>query len=390
MYPHGGSGNHGCEAIVRSTIDIIEQIAPNTFQNKILFSTRKHEDEKVGLQNICQILNQQEPITRFSINYIIGVIKRNLLGDTEYFERLTFNNIFKNANEQTLALSIGGDNYCYGRPGFIYFMNKYIRKNKANTILWGCSIEPSAMDAEMVSDLKNYNYVYARETLTYQALLEKGVLNARLCPDPAFLLQTSSITLPKGFVAGNTIGINLSPLIMSLEANEGVAFQSYVELLKYIINETNYQIALIPHVMWDHNDDRQPLKALFDQFKDTDRVVFIAQDDSLNCLQLKYVISQCSALITARTHASIAAYSQCIPTLVVGYSVKALGIAKDLFGTDKGYVFPVQSIKDKLDLTNEFISFVSRKNEIQKHLLEIMPEYKARILKAAYEIKTLH
>ena len=389
MYPHGGSGNHGCEAIVRSTIDIIEQTMPNTFKEKILFSTRKYEYEKAGLQKVCDILNEQEGISPFSLGYILGIIKRNLLGDKDYFERLTFRNIFKNSNKNTLALSIGGDNYCYGRPAFIYFMNKHIRRNDAKTILWGCSIEPSAMDEEMVADLKAYKFIFARETLTYNALIEKGVTGARLCPDPAFFLKTETILLPQGFEAGNTIGINLSPLVMSLEANKGVAFQNYIELIKYIIAETKQQIALIPHVMWDHNDDRTPLKALCDQFKDTGRVVFIAEQDNLNCLQLKYVISQCNMLVTARTHASIAAYSQCVPTLVVGYSVKALGIAKDLFGTDKGYVFPVQSLKNKDDLTNEFKSFAKREHEIRAHLIKMMPEYKARILKATQEINSL-
>lgn len=58
--------------------------------------------------------------------------------------------------------------------------------------------------------------------------------------------------------------------------------------------------------------------------------------------------------IGARTHATIAAYSSCVPTLVVGYSIKARGIAKDLFGTDEGYVLPVQALAKKEDLVNAF------------------------------------
>ena len=57
--------------------------------------------------------------------------------------------------------------------------------------------------------------------------------------------------------------------------------------------------------------------------------------------------------IGARTHATIAAYSP-RPTLVVGYSIKARGIAKDLFGTDEGYVLPVQALAQKEDLVNAF------------------------------------
>lgn len=55
--------------------------------------------------------------------------------------------------------------------------------------------------------------------------------------------------------------------------------------------------------------------------------------------------------IGARTHATIAAYSSLVPTLVVGYSVKARGIARDLFGTEKNYVLPVQLLRKEEDLT---------------------------------------
>ena len=54
--------------------------------------------------------------------------------------------------------------------------------------------------------------------------------------------------------------------------------------------------------------------------------------------------------IGARTHSTIAAYSSGVPTLVVGYSVKAKGIAKDLFGTEENYVLPVQALKEENNL----------------------------------------
>lgn len=390
MYPHGGSNNHGCEAIVRSTLDIMEQAIPDMVKNKILFSSRKHEDTHVNLEEACTIIPEFQPITsKLSADYLIGTIKSKVLGDKDYFDRYSYREVFNNADENTLALSIGGDNYCYGRPGLIYFMNTYVRKNGAKTILWGCSIEPSAMDEEMVADLKQYKFIFARETITYNALLEKGLDNARLCPDPAFLLQPEEFELPKGFEVGNTIGINLSPMIMSYEKNKGAALENYKQLVEYLINETNHQVALIPHVVWDHNDDRIPLKELYKDYKDNDRVIFVAENNDLNCNQLKYVISKCNILIPARTHASIAAYSQCVPTLVVGYSVKARGIADDLFGTQEGYLIPVQSLNDKNDLVELYKDFAKREPEVRTHLEKIMPEYKSRIVEAAKEIGTL-
>jgi len=391
MYPHGGSNNHGCEAIVRSTLDIMQEVVPNAMKNSILFSSRKHEDIHVELEKECQVISEFQPLTsKFSGDYIMGAIKSKLFGEKDFFDKYSYREIFNNADENTLALSIGGDNYCYGRPGHIYFMNTHVRKNGAKTILWGCSIEPSAMDEEMVEDLRQYKFIFARETITYNALLEKGLSNARLCPDPAFLLKPEAFDLPEGFQEGNTIGINLSPMIMSYEKNKGAAFDNYKVLIEYLIKETNHQIALIPHVMWDHNDDRQPLRKLYELFKDSGRVIFVAEDNNLNCGELKYIISKCNIFIAARTHSSIAAYSQCVPTLVVGYSVKARGIAKDLFGQQDGYVLPVQSLKEPNDLIEEYKKFALKEQEIREYLVKTMPEYKSRILKAAQEIATLN
>ena len=76
-----------------------------------------------------------------------------------------------------------------------------------------------------------------------------------------------------------------------------------------------------------------------------------------------------------RTHATIAAYSSCVPTLVVGYSIKARGIAKDLFGTDEGYVLPVQALAQKEDLVNAFDWLYQNAQAQKAHLQQIMPDY---------------
>ena len=50
LYAHGGSGNHGCEAIVRSTIKILKN------QNVVLISSKPEEDKKYELEKICKII----------------------------------------------------------------------------------------------------------------------------------------------------------------------------------------------------------------------------------------------------------------------------------------------------------------------------------------------
>ena len=72
-------------------------------------------------------------------------------------------------------------------------------------------------------------------------------------------------------------------------------------------------------------------------------------------MQLKGYIAKCRFFVGARTHATIAAYSTEVPTLVVGYSIKSRGIAKDIFGSEENYVIPIEQIKEENKLTQAFI-----------------------------------
>lgn len=369
LYPHGGSGNHGCEAIVRSTLKI-------TAANAILYSNAVEEDEKYQLNKLCTLKNAQQPISRKSVLYWKALFQNKVLGMKEAYDVASFNPILKQSSWADFAFSIGGDNYCYGVPTFIYLINKELRKRNVKTILWGCSVEPDAIQGEMLEDLKGYTHIFARESLTYEAMKAKGIEQVSLFPDPAFLLERKDLPLPEGFQEGNTVGINVSPMVIGLEKEKGVTLQNYIELMKYIIKNTDMQIALIPHVVWSHNDDRIPLQLLYNQFKDTGRVCLIG-DHSAE--ELKGYIARCRFMVAARTHASIAAYSEQIPTLVVGYSIKARGIAKDLFGTDENYVIPVQELTSKNSLVKTFCFLVEAEKENLQLLSNVIPQYKMKV-----------
>lgn len=369
LYPHGGSGNHGCEAIVRSTCKI-------TKADITLFSAVPEEDEKVGLDTICNIQSDHCSISRFSLRYLKALLLTKIYGDKTAYDRIHFSPVLKAAKTADYILSIGGDNYCYGVPKFIYLVNKEIRKKGGKTILWGCSVEPECIKGEVLEDLNGYTHIIARESITYQAMVNKGLKQTVLIPDPAFQLNRIDLPLPKNFIGGNTVGINVSPMIIGHESSKGVTLLNYIELINYIINNTDMQVALIPHVVWSHNDDRIPLNILYDRFKETGRICLI-EDHTAE--ELKGYIARCRFLIAARTHASIAAYSEKIPTLVVGYSVKARGIAQDLFGSFEKYVIPVQSLNGKDDMTIAFKWLQDNESNIKQQLDSIIPIVKEKV-----------
>ena len=161
-------------------------------------------------------------------------------------------------------------------------------------------------------------------------------------------------------------------MVIKREKVDGIIIQNYLTLIDYIISNTEMNIAFIPHVVWSNSDDRIPLSSLFNRYKDTGRVVMIKDN---NAELLKGYISCCRYMIAARTHASIAAYSSGVPTIVVGYSVKAEGIAKDLLCGDNSFVVPVQTLTQTDALLDSFISLQRRESSIHSRLDRIIPEY---------------
>ena len=101
-------------------------------------------------------------------------------------------------------------------------------------------------------------------------------------------------------------------------------------------------------------------------------------DPAYNAGQLKYVISKCRMLVAARTHASIAAYSSGVPALVLGYSVKARGIARDLFGSEDGLVVPAGELQSAEKLIEAFCAFEKREDELRRRLEDVLPDFIGR------------
>lgn len=376
-FANGGSGNHGCEAIIRS----IEQILKP--ESKSLSLTPSiDEDIFYGLNDIVELISLSD-VKHNNIEYLKSYLQLKIGRSKFALDIFPYRQILHqiSSNKKCYALSVGGDNYCYGGTDFYEELDRTFHKSDIKTAMIGCSIEPAVIENKNVQrDLLSHEIIIARESLTYKALIDNGIINARLLPDPAFVLNTKLKDLPEGFVTNNTVGINLSPQVNKCSIDGNIVSQSVDKLIESIIVESDMQVALIPHVVWPQSNDMDTLLPLYNKFKETGRVILI---NDCNAEELKGYISRCRFLIAARTHASIAAYSSCVPTLVIGYSVKAKGIAKDIFGTYDNYVLPAQSFTNDRDLIHGFEWLKEHEDSIRQHLQSFMPDY----CKKAYQIK---
>ena len=365
LYYHGGSANHGCEAIVRSTAKLLNVPVA-------LWSSEPDSDREYGLDGIVDIREDKKtPIRSGSMESMRFKINHKLTGSDYLYTKYTHKEFFSMVYPNDIYMSIGGDNYCYAGKDILGHYNKLIHKNRGKTVFWGCSFEPSEMDSATAKDIAMYDLITARESISYE-VLKTANPNTILVSDPAFALDCTMLPLPEGWQDSNTIGVNASPLIMQSSGNSNIAYEAYRRLIKHILSITNSTIALIPHVVINTNDDRVPLRRLYDEFVTTGRVLLL---DDHNCCELKGYISRCRMFVGARTHATIAAYSTCVPTLVLGYSVKSKGIARDIFGSEEHYVLPVQEMQDPNELADGFDWLLYNEDMIRKHLTNTMPEY---------------
>lgn len=379
LYYHFGSSNHGCEAIVRSTKKLFNE-------NVQLYSLNEESDYRYELDRIVKIdPDIKDTVKRNSVEWVISALGNKLFHDDYLYTKYERKGFFSGVRRGDKYLSIGGDNYCYSGQDILSYYNRGIHQKGGKTVLWGCSIEPSMFTPSIEKDLSMYDLIVARESISYEYLKIINPNTLFAC-DPAFTLQKKQIELPEKVFKKKTIGLNISPVIIRREKSAGIAYNNYIQLMKYLLDKTDYNIALIPHVVDRNNDDRVVLNDLYKDINNQERVCLI-QDH--NCMELKYVISQCEFFIGARTHATIAAYSSFVPTLVVGYSTKADGIAKDLFGTSKNYVISVQSLENPLQLTQSFLWLQENERAIYNKLTEIIPKYTQSIHCAINEVENL-
>lgn len=391
MYNHGSSQNHGCEAILRTISGIIDEKYPDTHYT---VSSFRPDDDK-------HFIGEQDGRYEFIYSDLLSrqnsyALRTKILGVFgQLFHRIPlFSVLFKDtvraAREADLIVSVGGDTYSYGKSAGLTTIDNYLRRLCPRSVLWGCSINPELLEGDgqqyKLEGLSRFSLITARESITYEALRSHGLENVKLYPDPAFTLPTAEVTEPMFENGRDIVGVNLSPLICSYESGDGITLRSYTALVRRILDTTDWNIALISHVISKTTNDSDAAREIMKQFPNEERIRLFDRGDAT---QIKGCISKCRFFVAARTHASIAAYSNCIPTLVVGYSVKAKGIAKDLFGNWEGYVLPVESLSDENSLCEAFDSLVKNEDSVRNRLESIMPDYIRRARAAGDEIARL-
>jgi polysaccharide pyruvyl transferase WcaK-like protein len=366
IYGHGGSSNHGNEAIVRGICGLF----PN--QDITLYSFIPEVDKKFGLDQICSIKLHRRYYSFFSIDHIItSFLYRFFRKKTLYFKYI-FTSFLKNVKGTYLLEA--GDQYCENdmlRNMYAY-LNKEINKRGGKTVMLGCTInEEYLLNNKVIKDLQRYSLIIARESITYNALIEAGVnKNSKLAPCPAFIMESSYVNLP---FKEDFICINAGFLSQNNQKYYDLLIENCEKLIDYIICQTHYNIALIPHVNWnEEQSDFNALNTIFEKFKYSNRIKVVEEH---NAPQQKYVMSKCKFMIALRTHVAISSIAAQVPTLITGYKVKSTGIAYDIFPHKMKVLMHIQSLKSNNDFINAFKWLLENETEIRNYMKIAIPNY---------------
>lgn len=377
LFDHSGCLNRGCEAIVRSTVNILETAFPGSEYAILSYSP----EDDIVLSDIPRLTVKGVAAQPLSfIDKFINAFYYKILNRSDYYYRTAYRDSVNFAKDYDICLCIGGDTFCYGDNEMCRNFIAQFKSMGKKVVLWGCSIGEEDLSPKKIETLKSLDCIFARESLTKKVLENAGIDKVRLFADPAFTLATHEADLE----GEHLLGINLSPLVAEYCPDLSEYASRFLEKVE---RETCYTPVLIPHVTIDsnNNNDYTFLKEIYDNAK-LNRTIILP--DNLSASQYKGYIQKCEMLIAARTHATIGGYSNGIPVFALSYSIKARGIAVDLFGEE----LCVESVEEITSGDSLFMCLRRIENsaaKMREKLTDIIPEKKALAFQMGEALRNL-
>lgn len=258
--------------------------------------------------------------------------------------------------EVDVILDISGDSISndYGTKSIFFSLFPSFIAPKNKVIYAPQTIGPftSGLQQRIVEKaFRNAKAVYLREERSLEKIKGTNVKIAGVYADLAFLLKPRE-AIDVAPIPQKTIAIGVSALVKRFGRADFLAL--YKDLVDKSLSE-GYNILLVNHVSTKQGNDIKIAKELKTNFfSKNDRVIFY--DTNFRASEWKHLISQCSAIISARMHPIVHALASGVPALNLSYNHKSLGVVHDRFAP---YGRVVDINDDKLmDSVDQFIASI--------------------------------
>lgn len=316
FYGHGGSGDHGSEDRIRGTCRLLP-CRPE------VLSLRPGEDWRYGLGRLADIA-------------------------------------------RLCCAGIGPGDVCLtAHPD----AGLRLRGFGASTMLW-CWTATGKLTHKQRSHLQA---VVVMDRASLEKIKSQGIPSV-LGPDPAFLVERKLRPLRDCF-RRDTVGLCCSTAIGNCEAADSLLYDSYRHLIRWLLEQTQLDIALIPYCCSPGRDDNWLLQTLHRAFAQSGRV-FLRPDGASP--ELRGDLSLCRLVVGSG--GAVAAWSCGVPALCIGADPRAVALATELFGSWQQAVQPVNQLKTAQDLTQAVQAFLTREDTLRRRLEVAVPYRRQRSL----------
>lgn len=356
FYGIGGLYNYGCEAIVRGTVRLLQEAYPGTRVQ--YFSPRAEDDAKrvsdLGI-DVVQLKAGHRSVPLRALNKAAQALCVPFDSTREDYESVL--------DTADVLVSIGGDIYtipAYKRENRRYpYFNKVVRMGELAVergipeLIIGASIGPFGDYGPAVDyyaeHLRSVDLICCREQRSVDYLASIGVSsNVCLIPDPAFFVEGKE----RGdtWAAAEYLGINLSPLSLR-ELNGGVSSSDVSRLsalISVLMDQTGMPALFVPHVIATDPSDNDLL--FLHKIADAMDVVHQAHVEVVEptCfLDAKRYLRCCKLVVAARMHCAVNAMCEGVPTILLSYSTKAIGMCEFVYGNNY-WTLPLSSAGSEL------------------------------------------
>jgi len=382
---HAGFYNRGCEAIIRCTVQMLRERFGRVKVS--IYSVDSEHDRDAWRDPDIEFLPAR--MRRFTLPWLLSQTCRvPFLRQHGLISPLPSRGIL---NQADCVLSVGGDNYTldYGIPNGLIASGEKVLRARKPLVIWGASIGPFDKKPGLLRHIRKHlqsvTLITARETTTIKYLYQIGVRsNVSWVADPAFILPTLPVDTryfwPKHDCNG-VMGICISPLLAKYLVNDNIKWliKETAAFVERVIENYDISILLVPHVIGrskvlDNNDFiflSRVKKLLVKRCQD--RIGLMP--GYLNASETKFVISHCRFFVGSRMHSTIASMSSLVPTISISYSMKAIGINRDIFGHEK-YVVDSRKLNTQA-LLNGVNKLIQDETIIRNILARRIPEMQA-------------
>ena len=305
------------------------------------------ETEHIVIDFSKKMFNENN-IIRLHLIVIANKVASLLFFKENFLKTLTMEKLKK--ADYVLSIS-AGDSYSdlYGIKNFIYVLSTQLIFILLKIPLYQMPQSYGPFDTFVGKRISKFaleksKAVFAREKISFnylKSLSEK--IEPKFCYDLGFLMKPAVVYNCHIFCGNNKklLGINISGLLYfgGYEKEKSKKFglkedyrRTLIHMIVHIISEWDeWEIILIPHVIGQHHQsDNRAIEDIYGKVGRKIKEKLKIIEPIYSHLETKYIIGKLDMFIGSRMHSCIAAVSQNVPTISLGYSDKFEGVMESI------------------------------------------------------------